>query len=327
MTIRIKTIALVLGLSFVAFSCKKDELSSPEPKVLTVYSTLQQHEDLSLFTEAIEMAGLQDVYNQGGLTLFAPTDSSFKVYLKDIGADSLTGLYNLYGEATFKNLLKYHLLEKKVKAMDVVSSYVATSATNSNGNQLHAYVSSIDKRISLNSYAATITTSDIEAGDGIIHKVNGVLTPLTLSGLIRVNPNLSKMKTAISKSQDNLELLLNQDNQMHTIFCPNDAAVNAFLSDTGYYDWNAFTSANGNVALSELLKYHVLRNDNRAQNLQTAEYMTLFSGHSFEIIKDNSGTVKIKDEQDSQPRASVITTDITAVNGSIHIIDKLLRHN
>ena len=277
--------------------------------------------------EAIEMAGLEDFLKQDGITLFAPTDSFFKIHLTDYGVDSLSGLYNFLGPAEFSNFLKYHILEKKLKTMDVVSSYVATAASNTNGNKIHAYANIIGKTVNLNSYAATVIEADIPVEQSILHKVDGVIVPLTLNGLIRVNPNLSKMKSGISKSQDNIEVLLNQENLAHTIFCPNDAAISDFLNDTGYYDWNAFANANGNAALSEMLRYHILEDDYRASSLTTTIYSTLLAGHTLQVIKVSNGTINIQDEQNTQPMAAILTTDITAINGSLHIVDKVLRHN
>ena len=313
----------------ILVSCKKDDSkpNEPTPKA-SVYSELQKDADLSLFLEAVELAGMQPTLEEDAITLFAPNDSSFRFYLtKVLGVDSVLGFYNFAGSETFKSFLGYHILQKKLKTMDVVNSYIATSAKNSAGHYLHLYTSSVNKNILINSYAGKVIEPDHEVEGSVIHKIEGVLTPLTLNGLIRVNPNLSKMKTGISTSQDNLETFLNQENQMNTIFCPNDIAISTFLNDSGYVDWKAFTNQNGNVALSELLKYHILSGNKRASELSNSSYLTLLPGHYFEIIKDNSGTVKLIDEVGIEPYAAIKTTDITAVNGSIHIIDKVLQHN
>ncbi|AEV31245.1 secreted/surface protein with fasciclin-like repeats [Owenweeksia hongkongensis DSM 17368] len=326
MTKTLNALFLVLFSIALFIGCKEDSYT-PAQIETSVYNTLRQQSDLSITLEAIEMAGLQNELRQDNLTFFAPTDSAFKAYLQDLGVDSLSGLYNFYGAATFRNVMLYHLLEKKVKGMDVVNSYILTAATNSNGNNIHAYITRIDKNISLNAFTARVSERDIEVGGSVIHKIDGVLSPLTLNGLIRVNPNFSKLKSAISKSQGNLETILNQENQVHTIFGPDDIAITAFLSGNGFTDWSDFANSNSYNALNNLLQYHIISGETQAQDLKNQTYNTLFTNHWIQIVKEQSGAINIQDEKGSSPAAGLKTTDITAINGTIHVLNKVLEHN
>lgn len=326
MTKYLKSLFIVLFAMAALVGCQSDEKDQPTPKA-NVYTELAKHSDLSIAMQAIDMAGLQSTFTKDNLTFFAPTDSAFSKHFENLGVNNLTELYNFYGAETFKNVILYHLLEKKVKGMDVINSYIVTAAKNSNGNHMHAYISSIDKNISLNAFAANVTKRDIEVDGSVIHKVDGVLSPLTLNGLIRVNPNFSKLRSAISKTQDNLEAILNQENQKYTIFGADDAAMNAFLSSKGFTGWSDFTSANSTYDLSCLLKYHILGGETKAADLQNKSYNTLYSGHEVEVVKKESGTLNILDEKGTFPVAGVKTTDIIAINGAIHIIDKVLEYN
>lgn len=322
----LKTSLLVFSIMAVFTNCKEENKDFPVQKN-SVYTELHQQSDLSITLQAIEMAGLQQTLSQDNLTFFAPTDSAFTSYLMDLGVDSLSGLYNLYGHNTFKQVMLYHLLEKKVKTMDVVNSYIITAASNASGNKMHAYITSVYKNISLNAFDASVCESDIEVEGSIIHKINGVLTPLSLNGLIRVNQNFGKLKSAISKTQDNLETLLNGENQVHTFFAPDDVAINSFLARKGFSTWSDYIYANDSYSLSNLLKYHIINGEVQAQALQNQSYGTLYTNHLLEIFKEQSGSINVKDEKGSNPSAVVKTTDITALNGTLHIIDKVLEHN
>ncbi|WP_417592924.1 fasciclin domain-containing protein [Owenweeksia hongkongensis] len=326
MTKTLNALFLVL-FSIALFIGCKDDSKDPTQTEVSVYNEIRQQSDLSITLEAIEMAGLQNELRQDNLTFFAPTDSAFKAYLQDLGVDSLSGLYNFYGAATFRNVMLYHLLEKKVKGMDVVNSYILTAATNSNGNNIHAYITRIDKNISLNAFTARVSERDIKVGGSVIHKIDGVLSPLTLNGLIRVNSNFSKLKSAISKSQGNLETILNQENQVHTIFGPDDIAITAFLSGNGFTDWSDFANSNSYNALNNLLQYHIISGETQAQGLKNQTYNTLFTNHWIQIVKEQSGAINIQDEKGSSPAAGLKTTDITAINGTIHVLNKVLEHN
>jgi len=323
----LKKIALVLLITSAVWSCKEDEKDPPVTPYSNVYQELQNQSNLSLYLQAVEIAGLTDELSADGITLLAPTDSAFNVYLKGLDIDNIEGLHQFYGHSIFQNFVLYHVLEKKVKTMDVVNSYLPTAATDDNGDKLHAYTSSVNKQVYINAYAGRIIEADMEVESSVIHKINGVLTPLTLNGLIRVNPSLSKLKTAISQTQDNLEVLLNQENQSYTIICPNDVAVNSFFTEHGYTTWADLKKEYGNPALGNLLRYHILNGAIKAADLSNGLYYPLLGGHYFEIIKDNSGTISIIDEKNSMPRPSITTTNIVAVNGTIHIADRVLEHH
>lgn len=326
MNISLKIFLLVLSsVAFIA-GCKEDKRDLIVAPISSAYDELLEQGDLTITVQAIDMAGLKQIVNQDNITLFAPTDSAFTSFMQDIGVDSLSGLYNLYGPENFRQLVLYHLLEKKVKGMDVVNSYIATAAKNNNGNNIHAYISRVDKNVSLNAFEANVTKGDIEADGSVIHKIDGVLTPLTLYGLIRVNPNFGQLKSAISKTQDNLETILNQENSLYTIFGPTDAAMNSYLSDAGFTSWADYSNSYSSYSISCIVKYHIINDELLAQELSNKTYNTIYTGHAIDIFKEQGGSIKVLDEKRTE-HATVKTTDITAVNGTMHVIDKVLEHN
>ena len=81
---------ILLSLFFLAFfACQEDDylidggVHSPHVD-MTTFDFIKSHQELDTFAYLIERAGLQDVVNNPGVTLFACTDYSVRIYLRMI---------------------------------------------------------------------------------------------------------------------------------------------------------------------------------------------------------------------------------------------------
>jgi len=115
---------------------------------------------------AATAAGLVDTLKGAGpYTVFAPTDDAFAA-LPEGTVDAL-----LKDPETLKAILLYHVVEGKVTADQVVS---LTSADTVGGPALKISVK--DGTVYLNDTVKVVTT-DVEAANGVIHIIDGVLLP------------------------------------------------------------------------------------------------------------------------------------------------------
>jgi transforming growth factor-beta-induced protein len=118
---------------------------------------------------AVQAAGLVDALNgEGPLTVFAPTDDAFAAALQALGisAEDL-----LADTDTLSSILLYHVVAGQVLAADVVN---LQSATTLNGADIRISVQ--DGNVFLNDTVQVIIT-DIQASNGVIHVIDGVLLP------------------------------------------------------------------------------------------------------------------------------------------------------
>ena len=118
---------------------------------------------------AVQAAGLVDALSgEGPLTVFAPTDDAFAAALQALGisAEDL-----LADTDTLSSILLYHVVAGQVMAADVVN---LQSATTLNGAEIRISVQ--DGNVFLNDTIQVIIT-DIEASNGVIHVIDGVLLP------------------------------------------------------------------------------------------------------------------------------------------------------
>jgi len=118
---------------------------------------------------ALTAADLVDTLKgEGPYTVFAPTDDAFAA-LEASAPGTIEGLLN--DVPTLSNILLYHVVPGKVMASDVVN---LSSAEAANGDSIA--ISVMDGKVMLNGNVEVIIT-DIEASNGVIHVIDGVLLP------------------------------------------------------------------------------------------------------------------------------------------------------
>jgi transforming growth factor-beta-induced protein len=116
---------------------------------------------------AIEAADLTETLQGAGpFTVFAPTEAAFAA----LPAGTLTTLLDPANKSTLAGILTYHVVSGEVTADEVVT---LTSATTVNGAAVT--ISVVDGAVFIND--AEVTTTDIEASNGIIHIIDTVLLP------------------------------------------------------------------------------------------------------------------------------------------------------
>ena len=114
---------------------------------------------------AAKAAGLVDTLkSEGPFTVFAPTDEAFA----KLPAGTVEGL--LADIPKLKEILLYHVVDKKIMAADVLKIKTAETA-----NKKTLSVKANDAVVHINNAKVTIT--NIEAGNGVIHVIDSVLIP------------------------------------------------------------------------------------------------------------------------------------------------------
>lgn len=129
------------------------------------------NENFTTLVAALDAAGLVDTFascDGPEYTVFAPTNDAFAAALAALGlsAEELLGNTEL-----LTSVLTYHVVSGKVMAEQVVG---LTSATTLNGAAIT--IAASDAGVVLNGNVNVVTT-DIEACNGVIHVIDGVLLP------------------------------------------------------------------------------------------------------------------------------------------------------
>ena len=256
---------------------------------------------------ALTAAGLVDTFaGEGAFTVFAPTDDAFAA-LPEGTVEAL--LEDPTGALT--DILLYHVVDEVVPAETVVT---LESATTLGGEDVSITVE--DGNVFLNDTIQVIIT-DIEASNGIVHVIDGVLLPSSMTA--EELPSIAEIAvedgrfTTLVAALDAAGLVETLSGEgAFTVFAPTDDAfaalpdgtVEALLEDP-------------EGALTDILLYHVVDGVVPAETVVTLESATTLNGSDVTIAVED-GNVILNDS------VQVIITDIEASNGTIHVIDGVL---
>ena len=116
---------------------------------------------------ALSAAGLvETLKSEGPFTVFAPTDEAFAM----LPAGTVEMLLMPANKQKLIDILTYHVVAGDVKAADVIK---LSSAETLNGQTVSIKI--LDGKVFINN--ATVTATDIESTNGIIHVIDTVLIP------------------------------------------------------------------------------------------------------------------------------------------------------
>jgi len=319
---------LVFTLLFAFVACGEDEVvvtttaseeveeikiiekSTPYPEKETKQSIAEIAVDggFNTLVAALDAADLVETLSgDGTFTVFAPTDDAFAALpegmLEELLADP----------ETLKQILLYHVVGDVVMAETVVTLDEAETLEGS-----MVAIDVVDGNVFLND--SQVTSTDIEASNGVVHVIDKVLVPGMQEAASNETPEESKSiaEIAVAGGFNTLVAALSAADLVETlsgdgaftVFAPTDDAFAALpegmleglLADT--------------ESLTQILLYHVVGDVVMADTVVTLDEAETLEGSKVEIeVVD--GKVFVNDSQ-------VTSTDIEASNGVIHVIDKVL---
>ncbi|WP_116124654.1 fasciclin domain-containing protein [Lewinella sp. IMCC34183] len=150
--------------------------SAPDATIAEVASS---NSNFSKLVTAAKSADLVNLLNSNGeFTVFAPTNAAF-----DALPDSTSNMLMQAGnQDMLKTLLSYHVIASKISAADLMKAIEKSNGyfriQTISGSSLIASMDGDNVILTDgNGEYATVTDTDIEASNGIIHAIDGVLTP------------------------------------------------------------------------------------------------------------------------------------------------------
>lgn len=125
--------------------------------------------DFTTLVAAVKAAGLvETLKGEGPFTVFAPTDAAFA----KVGTDTLNMLLKPENKDKLTAILTYHVVEGKVLAADAVK-LAGQEVETVNGAKAAIAVDGDTVTID----GATVTATDIECSNGVIHVIDAVMMP------------------------------------------------------------------------------------------------------------------------------------------------------
>jgi len=316
-------VALVLAAVAVAGFSGSAAASSAQragAKDKTIVQVAASNPQFSTLVALVKKAGLAGALSKSTLTVFAPTNAAF-AYLK--AHDPATYTAATTNATVLKKVLTYHVVGKKILAPAAIAAAKANAKVPTLEGEKLA-LSLVGGKIRLNG-AATVVAPNVKASNGVIHVVNRVLVPPSLTKapaptqsivqLAAGNPDFSTLVSLVQKA-GLVEALSGAG--PFTVFAPTNEAFRK-LATAAPATYQAVLA--NPALLTKVLTYHAvagaIKSTDAVSVAQQGGSVTSLEGEP--IALSLAGGKLTLDGS-----STVVTADILATNGVIHVIDTVL---
>ncbi len=232
-------------------------------------------------------------------TVFAPSDQAFS----DLATALNTDVNGLLALPNLADILTYHVLGSEVMAADVTNGLIAQPLSTTNSLKM-----TVNSSGDVFANHAQVTLTDVLADNGVVHALDAVVLPSETVVDVAIDNGFTTLTSAVIEAEL-LPALTNPLSEF-TVFAPTDQAFDNLAAELN-------TDVNGILALpnlADILLYHTVDGTVLSTDLTAGPVPTLEGNN---VLVDLSTGVMIND-------ANVDTPDVTADNGVVHVIDKVL---
>ena len=300
---------------FTAFTWNKPKMAQPEVPVARAASkdVVDVAVGAGAFTTLVKIVsdlGLVDTLKGAeALTVFAPSDDAF--------AKLPAGTLESLTPDQAKEIVLRHVVTAKVPA-----AAVATGPVETIGGEVIDLIKTEagGVQIAYEGNTINVVTADVMASNGVIHIIDKVILPATagpvekeaLGDVVDIAVGAGAFTTLVKIVSD-LELVDTlKGAEALTVFAPSDDAFAKLPAGT----LESLTPAQA----KEIVLRHVVTAKVPAADVATGPVETI-GGEVIDLIKTEAGGVQIGYEGNT---INVVTADVMASNGVIHIIDKVI---
>lgn len=308
----------------------------PNPDPRSVFEAISAEADLTILTDLLVQTGLNEVlrnvFADARYTIFAPTDEAFGVFVASLGPEianrfaleGVDALMDSVGVDGLTSLLLYHVLGIAADADTALGLAVSENKRDRilvtlNGDALQ--LSSPDQqRIFAN--MAEVTCTDLAAKNGVVHKVNAVISfpdNVDVVHAVALKPELSTFYNLIKLTD--LDHLLRASREV-TVLAPTNDAFAQIPQETLDY----LLSEVGRSDLIQILKQHVVIQQQITGDVAIPA-ATAFNANGLAVATAADGvslTVRVNGDALTIGGAAVVDADIFAENGIIHGISSVI---
>lgn len=311
--LRFQPMLLMMALTLIFTSCSDDDNDNPPivPPAGNIVEVALGDVQLTSLVAALERTGLTGALEANGpLTVLAPTNAAFTAFLDgasvdDVPVDDLAAI------------LLNHVIVGEFNAADLVSlgeGYVPSSSPNAQGLNVSIYFNTTNGVRFNNTGAVIDNGADIDASNGVIHKIDAVLGLPDIADHAIANPNLTSLVTGLGIA-GLVEAV--QGPGPLTVLAPDNAAFSTFLDGANPEDVPV-------EALTNILLNHVLDGSITASMLVEMEegYTSTSATNA-----DEDALTLYFDATDGvtfNGISSVANADVVATNGVIHTVDAVI---
>ena len=329
----------LISVTLLTYSCS--ETSEDVVKLPSIVDIAKADPtNFSILVDALTKTSLATTLsNPGSYTVFAPTNAAFTA--AGITSASINALNpNVPADATaianLKLVLQNHVIGIGTRSTDLLAGgyfktfgFLKTSSSSTSGANLSMYINKPAADVLINGGAtnggAKVTAADIDASNGVVHVIDAVLALPTIVQQAAANPTLSTLVGVVktpAQSTVLATLTAATGSAPVSIYAPTNDAFSTALGTGGYL------VGKSDADVTKILNYH-LEKSNRVAASTTAfstsadiTVTTLFPTYTLVLTR---GTLKIVDKSTPAVNGNATVLNIQGTNGSIQIVDKVLR--
>lgn len=265
--------------------------------------------EFTILKTALDTAGLTStVASADGLTILAPTDEAFLALLDELEISA----GDLLANPDLANILLYHVIPGKNRASTLLFNSV--NPTLLEGNSVIVKLENF--RIFVND--SRVIRPNVRASNGFIQVIDQVLLPSDDAGMVEnlvdvleLDGRFSILLTALETA--GLTGALEDAETELTVFAPTDDAFVALLGELQISAEDLLASPD----LASILLYHVAPGNQRGLEL-------LISGGTDTLLTGEELSVRIRRGGLFVNQSKIISPNVSAPNGIIHVIDAVL---
>lgn len=286
-------------------SCNDDE----QPSDTSITGVVVADANFSSLETAVKRAGLAaTLQGVGPYTVFAPDNAAF-------AAAGLTdAAINATSPADLSTLLLYHTLGARIAAADVPAGPNA-KVTTASGDSV--FVTRNAAGVFIN--GIQVTQANIEASNGIVHKIGSVLQPpigTTVQTAIAVSGGdngLDSLVVAVTTA--GIESVLNGN--ILTVFAPTNKAFRELLTALSFTRISQIPLP----TLTAVLTYHVVAGRAFSSDLSNGS-LTMFAGGASTVVLGSGAT--IRGNGNGGNASNIIRTNVVTRTGVVQVIHRVL---
>jgi transforming growth factor-beta-induced protein len=288
--------------TLLALSCTLSCAFAQNTTEKTIVQVATEAGSFHTLVAAVKAAGLAETLSgTGPFTVFAPTDEAFA----KLGKDAIADLLKPENKQKLASVLTFHVVAGKLPAAKVVTEKTLKSLQ---GQDLTIRVDGSKVMVG----SANVVKTDVMGSNGVIHVIDAVLMPVSEPNLVEVATKAGKFGTLLKAAvaAGLADTLANGG--PFTVFAPTDEAF-AALGDATIAD---LLKPDNKAKLASILKNHVVAGKvMAAQAVKLTEAKTI-GGTTLALAFDGK-VLKVG-------TAKVVSADVVAGNGVIHVIDAVL---
>jgi len=314
----IKKLPLLILVILLTFSCSSDDDNngSNPPEQGNIVEVALGDPQLASLVAAVQRAGLVDaLQGDGPLTVLAPTNAAFTAFLNANGFGSVDDV----PVPLLTQVLLNHVIADEVRASDLTSAgagYSPGLATNAQDLNISIYFNTANGVRFNNTGSVIENGADIDASNGVIHKIDAVLGLPDIVDFSIANPELSSLVTALGAANGDLVSVLQGDGPF-TVLAPDNDAFATFLDGAEL----------GGIPVATLT--NVLLNHVVGASITSSNLIDGGSGYTNTLaVGPNDNNISLyydaTDGVNFNGLSSVTQADIVGTNGVIHVVNTVI---